>query len=120
MCIFALKELLELYHSHNTTILMCFIDASKAFDYVNHEKLFDTLCKRGVPQCLIRILSFWYAQQSMCVKWGYSISAPFHISNGMRQGSILSPFLFNVYMDDLSMLLNDCRTGCRVGNSIII
>ena len=69
MCLFALKELLELYHSHNTTIFMCFIDASKAFDYVNHEKLFDKLYKTGVLKCLIRILAFWYAQQRICVKF---------------------------------------------------
>ncbi len=37
----------------------------------------------------------------------------------LRQGSILSPFLFNVYMDDLSKQLNGCRTGCMVGHTVI-
>ena len=102
MCIFALKEILDLYNRHNTTICMCFIDASKAFDYVNHEKLFSKLYKKGAPKCLVRILVFWYGHQLMTVKWGNCLSASFCVSNGVRQGSILSPFLFNVCMDELS------------------
>jgi len=68
MCIFALKEILDLYKSHNFTIFMCFIDASKAVDRVNHEQLFYKMLNRGVPKFLVRILAFWYAHQSMQVK----------------------------------------------------
>ena len=38
---------------------------------------------------------FWYAHQTMCVRWGSSVSSKFTVSNGVRQGGILSPFLFN-------------------------
>ena len=65
---------------------MCFIDASKAFDRVNHEKLFLKLLNRGVPKFLIRILVYWYGQQSMFVKWGNIMSDPFKVGNGVRQG----------------------------------
>jgi len=61
-------------------------------------KLFHKLSLRGVPCYLIRILVFWYANQTMMVRWGDAMSDPFHVSNGVRQGGILSPFLFNVYI----------------------
>lgn len=119
LCIYALKEIVAKYQSLHSSIFLCFIDASKAFDRVNHKKLFLRLCLRGVSKYLIRILVFWYANQMMQVKWGSVLSAPFHVSNGVKQGGILSPVLFNVYMDDLSKELNKCNTGCLIGASIV-
>ena len=98
---------------------MCFLDASKSFDRVKHSVLFDKLVQRGVPGYIVRILCYWYAHQTMCVRWGSSISSSFRVFNGVRQGGILSPHLFNVYVDDLSQILNRCRTGCLSGNITI-
>uniref|UniRef100_A0AAZ1XJK6 Reverse transcriptase domain-containing protein n=1 Tax=Oreochromis aureus TaxID=47969 RepID=A0AAZ1XJK6_OREAU len=119
MCIYALKEIVSLYRAKNSSVLMCFIDTSKAFDRVNHRKLFDKLKRRGVPQYIVRILSYWYAHQNMQVKWGSSISAPFGVSNGVREGGILSPILFNLYVDDLSIQLRACNIGCILGKTLI-
>ena len=69
--------------------------------------LFDKMVQRGVPGYIVRILCYWYAHQTMCVRWGSSKSSSFRVSNGVRQGGILSP-----YVDDLSQTLNRCRTGC--------
>ena len=77
------------------------------------------LTRRGVPGYIVKLLSYWYAKQTMRVRWGDCISSPFRVSNGVRQGGILSPYLFNVYMDDLSRLLNCCNTGCMSGDTII-
>ena len=100
-------------------MLIGFIDASKAFDRVHHFKLFNKLKLRGVPSSLVRILAYWYANQSMRVRWGNILSTPFNVGNGVRQGGILSPALFNIYMDDLSRQLGGCSTGCMIGDSLV-
>ena len=66
---------------------------------MNHYVLFDKLLKCGV----VRILIFWYTSQTMYVRWNNVISSGFGVSNGVRQGGILSLYLFCVYMDDLSI-----------------
>ena len=118
-CIYVLKEIIDSYSRLNGSVFLCFLDASKAFDRINHRKLFLKLEKRGVPLYLVRILSFWYSSQKMCVRWGTGISDSFFVSNGVRQGGILSPYLFNVYMDDLSSALNKCPAGCFVGTLLV-
>ena len=55
----------------------------------------------------------------MCIKWGQSTSGIFTVSNGVRQGGILSPRLFAVYVDDLSKHLHDARSGCFIGHQCI-
>ena len=119
MCIYALKEAVEKYRGQGSTMLVGFIDASRAFDRVNHHKLFIKLEQRGVPRCIIRILAYWYDRQTMQVKWGNILSSPFKVGNGVRQGGLLSPSLFSLYMDGLSRQLRECRTGCIIGNTII-
>ena len=118
-CIYILKEVIQLYKSLNTCISVCFLDASKAFDRVNHQLLFDKLEKRGVPGYILRLLVFWYENQTMSVRWGNLISNSFLVSNGVRQGGILSPYFFNVYMDDLSTRLNNLKIGCSLGDFLI-
>ena len=61
-------------------------------------------------------LLFWYSKQTVCVKWGRCISDYFSISNGVRQGGILSPKLFSVYVDDLSDKLVESKVGCSIDN----
>ena len=118
-CIYVLKEVINLYNSLNTCISTCFLDASKAFDRVNHQLLFQKLEKRKVPGYIIRILTFWYEHQTMSVQWGNLLSESFHVSNGVRQGGILSSYLFNVYIDDLSTRLNGLSIGCKLGDLLI-
>lgn len=55
LCIYALKEIVNKYGDKNSSVLMCFIDASKAFDRINHDKLFNKLRQRGVPKYIVRI-----------------------------------------------------------------
>ena len=90
---------------------MAFLVASKAFDRVNHTKLFSKLLKLGVPKWIIKVLVQWYCNQSMCVRLGSTVSDFFLVNNGVRQGGILSPLLFNVYINELSVSLSKLTVG---------
>ena len=74
---------------------------------------------RGVTGDIVRILVYWYSFQKVYIRWGSAISADFTVGNGVRQGGILSPHLFNIYMDDLSSKLNACNTGCMNGPNVV-
>ena len=78
-----------------------FIDASKAFDLVNHWTLFTKLIYSGISLLIVRILVFWYQTQQLCIKWGGSTSRFFTISSGVRQGGILCPKIFTTAMQNL-------------------
>jgi hypothetical protein len=104
---------------HNTSLFVTFIDASKAFDRVNHWTLFHKLIERGVPLYLVKILVVWYTSQDMKVRWGRCVSEPFNVSNGIKQGGVLSPWLFNLYMDKLSIELSKLNIGARLAGRIM-
>ncbi len=116
LCIYTLKQTIDYYRSKSSPIYICFLDASKAFDRVNHGILLKKLINRNLPNIVIRILHVWYSCQCFYVKWGFRISSPFPATNGVRQGGILSPVLFNLYVDNLSEKLNSLDIGCYVNS----
>ena len=69
--------------------------------------------------CFVRLLVYWYTQQSMQIRWGRCYSSLFLVTNDVSQGSILSPYFFAVYIDDLSKELNKIKVGCFVGKSLV-
>ena len=119
LCIFTVKSVIKYYNLCNSPVFTCFLDASKAYDRVNHWTLFKKLLKRSVSIIVVRMLMFWYSKQEVCIRWGTEMSSYFNISNGVRQGGILSPSLFAIYMDDLSSLLNTSRIGCHISDVCI-
>ena len=119
LCIYTLKEVIDFYKSQSTSIYVCFMDASKAFDRVNHWLLFKKLIDRGMPLIFVRILMEWYTTQKACVRWESAVSDSFVVTNGVRQGGILSPLIFNVYMDGLSSSLSNTPTGCAIGGVMV-
>ena len=116
MCIFSLKHVIDYYNHMSSPIYLCYLDASKAFDRLNFWVLFRKLLDRNLPSIIVRLLVFWYCKQKFVVRWGSTTSEAFGASNGVRQGGVLSPYLFNVYMDGLSALLNKSDIGCKINN----
>jgi hypothetical protein len=116
MCTLVLKEVLKYYHNYKTAVHTCFLDASKAFDRVRHDKLFELLMSRNIPALDLRILIDQYEHQCIRTQWIGEYSAYFGASNGIRQGSIASPILFIVYLDEMLQRLERDGTGCWLGN----
>jgi hypothetical protein len=112
LCIFTLKSVIDFYVTSSSPVYLCYLDASKAFDKVNYWVLFERLMKRNIPLILVRFLMVWFCSQEFFERWGNCLSDPFSACNGVRQGGILSPLFFNVYMDDLSTILNMSKVGC--------
>ena len=88
------------------TANLCAIDLTKAFDKVNHFALYIKLMKRYmyVPVQILEIIENLFSGCCTCVKFGNSWSTEFQIEFGVRQGSVLSPFLFAIYMLMTSVL----------------
>ena len=80
-------------------IYFCFIHYAKAFDCVDHNKLWKILKEMGIPDHLTCLLRNLYAGQEATVRIGHGTSDWFHIGKGVRQGCVLSPCLFNLYTE---------------------
>ena len=80
-------------------LCFCFIDYAKAFDYVDHKKLWKILKETGIPDHLTCLLRNLYAGQEATVRTGHGTTDWFQIGKGVHQGCMLSPCLFNIYAE---------------------
>ena len=116
LCTGVIKSVVAKYLHNGSKVFGCFLNASKAFNCVNHALLFRLLLKRSLPSWVLCLLLSWYKQQTLSVCWSSCYSPPFGVSNGVRQGGVLSPILFTVYLDELLTRLSKLGIGCDFDN----
>ena len=94
----------------------CSIDYSEAFDCMDHNKLWKILKEMGIPDHLTCLLRNLYAGQEATVRTGQGTTHWFQIGKGVRQGSILSPCLFNLYADYImrNAGLDEAQAGIKI------
>ena len=97
-------------------IYFCFIDYAKAFDCVDHNKLWKSLKEMGIPDHLTCLLRNLYAVQEATVRTGHETTDWFQIGKGVRQGCILSPYLFHLYADYImrNLGLEEAQAGIKI------
>ena len=97
-------------------ICFCFIDYAKAFDCVDHNKLWKILQDMGIPYHLTCLLRNLYVGQEAIVRTGHGMTDWFQIGKGVHQGCILSPCLFNLYAEYIMRKagLDEVQAGIKI------
>ena len=92
----------KICHKNNSRIYSCFVDFKKAFDSIPRDILLNKLESFGIKGKIFNIIRNIYTADKACVKLGNVRSDFFDLSLGVRQGCVLSPLLFNIFISDLA------------------
>ena len=116
MCSWTVVEVVNYFSRKGSPVYAALLDYRKAFDYVDHVKMFQNLLGRKINKIFVRLMIFVYLYQRCYVKWQSSRSYSFGVTNGTRQGSIFSPRGgFNTYLDPMIESLRSSGYGCTIG-----
>lgn len=114
---FILKEMMHDYSQNKGTGIALYVDLSKAFDNVDHFILGRKLLAKNIPVDLVLLLMHYFRNQYANVVWrGYHHHYR-PVEKGVRQGGILSPFLFKLYIDSIITDVSIVEHGCMVGGT---
>ena len=111
-----LRGIIEKAREFQKNIYFCFIDYAKAFDYVDHNKLWKILKEMGIQDHLTCLLRNLHAGQEATVRIGHGTTDWFQIGKGVCQGCILSPCLFNLYAEYImrNAGLEEAQAGIKI------
>ena len=111
-----IRWIMEKSKEFQKNIYFCFIDYAKAFDYVDHNKLWKILKEMGIPDHLTSLLRNLYAGQEATVRTGHGTTDWFQIGKGVHQGCILAPYLFNFYAEYImrNAGLEETQAGIKI------
>jgi hypothetical protein len=112
--IYSLRQAIYNFTDSGSTVNLCALDLSKAFDKLNHFGLFIKLMDRFVPNCLLEVLEHWFSISVTCVRWGHFVTRFVYMSCGVRQGGVLSPHLFSIYVDDVIDKISRSNASCKL------
>ena len=108
--------IIEKAREFQKNIYLCFTDYAKAFDCVDHNKLWKILKEMGIPHHLICLLRNLYAGQEATVRTGHGTTDWFQIGKGVRQDCTSSPCLFNLYAEYImrNAGLEEAQAGIKI------
>ena len=107
-----MQNTIESYIKDGSTVNVCALDLEKAFDCMNRFALFGKLMDRNFPNELLDVLESWFEAPVTCVKWVDHVSSFCSLLAGVRQGGVLSPVLFSIFIDGLVVKVQKVNVGC--------
>jgi len=110
--IYCVRNVIEHFISDGSTVNVCTLDLSKAFDRMNHYVLLAKLMDRNIPLALLCIFEKWFSISITCIKWQNCFSGFFELRAGVRQGGVLSPLLFAIFIDNIVQSVRSASAGC--------
>ena len=110
----AVLETMDWYMKNGSEVFTCAMDMTAAFDLTLHSLLFSKMNRKGFPAIFIRLFIYIYVHQIANVRWNSNISSEFPMTNGCRQGAILSAIAYCFYCEELFATLKQKRAGCWV------
>ena len=113
--LFVLKNLIDTYATNNKKLYACFIDFQKAYDSVWRIGLYYKLIKSGVDIEMVRLLKNMYDKTTQTLKINGKLTLPFKTSKGVRQGCVLSPRLFNLFINDIPEIFDEQCDPVKLG-----
>ena len=99
--IYNIRKIIESCNDYNKPLYLAFVDITKAYDSINRNILWDALRDHKVPEYIITLIQSIYHNTTANVRIGDTFSENFSIGVGVKQGDILSPILFNIYLNFL-------------------
>ena len=113
--IFALQQVVEKFGNARRKVYGAFVDLEKAYDNVDRRVLWECLSEYGVKGGLLNVLKAIYSDSKACVRINDGTSDWFTVGRGVKQGCVMSPWLFNVFMDKCIRLTCENEGGITVG-----
>lgn len=113
--IFSLKQIQEKCIDLNRPLYMVFVDFTKAFDTVHRETLWKILRKIGCPEMFTDMIASLHNGMKASVSLKGDLSQPFDVLNGVKQGCVLAPTLFSIFLTTvLNTAFDDCDKGVMI------
>jgi hypothetical protein len=113
--LFVFNSVVRYFSSKGSNVFCCSLDATKAFDRLNHFYILSCLIERGFPLCIVNVFASWYRNLNAYVRCDNNVvSTCFNVLSGTPQGSLLGGKFFNFIIDKLLTQLDDAQIGCHI------
>ena len=118
--IFTLRAVIEnTFQNKKGALYLCFVDFKKAFDSVDHKELLHKLATYGIKGNFLKIIASLYSKVKSSVRGADGLTDLFSCSRGVRQGCLLSPLLFALFLNDLNNYISTSSVGVKIGEDSI-